>query len=120
MPRSPGPPHSRPLDITVAIQDHHAVLALSGEIDASNAPDIVLHADQGLGQPGVSHLTADLSGVIFIDSSGIQALVFCRGHALRQGKTFQIEGQRGQVAKILEAVGIAELLTNPAFTTDPP
>lgn len=54
--------------------DGRAVLRIAGEVDVCTAPQI-REQIQDLAAKGIVHLIADLTGVEFIDSSGLGALI---------------------------------------------
>ena len=57
------------------------VVALSGEVDASNADDLAERISRAVGNEALS-LVLDLSGVTYLDSSGVR-LVFRLSRGLR-------------------------------------
>ena len=82
------------------------VIAVSGEVDMSTAPQlddcVRTHRDRDV--------TVDLSGVSFLDSSGLAALV--RGHrALRDaGHTLRTSGERDFILRVMNIAGLTDLL----------
>ncbi|MFC8274265.1 STAS domain-containing protein [Streptomyces sp. NPDC057271] len=54
-------------------------------------------------------VTLDLSGVSFCDSSGLNALLLARRHALREGRRLTITAAGSQVTRLLEVTGSAAL-----------
>jgi anti-sigma B factor antagonist len=52
-------------------------------------------------------LRLDLSGVTFIDSSGLGVLILARGHAELHGVPFTLEGVPGHVERAFDAAGLA-------------
>lgn len=78
--------------------DHHAAGQVRGRIDAqilSGAPELVV---------------LDLSGVSFMDSSGV-GLILGRHRLLQSlGGTVSIRGVSGQTAKLLRVAGIHSVL----------
>lgn len=109
------PPAIAPLDIAATIDRGEARITLTGEIDISNADQVLSCADRYLNDPGINRVTADLAALTFIDSSGLRALAFSRRHADALDKTFRILNQQEQVTRVLEATGLDKYLTDPTY-----
>lgn len=58
-------------------------------------------------------VVVDLSGLTFLDSSGIHALVMAHQAALREGGKLYAVGAVGVVADLLDLTGVADLLRPP-------
>jgi anti-anti-sigma factor len=85
-----------------------------GEIDVA--------ASDRLGQLDGQHgsLILDLHGVTFIDSTGVAALVRLRNRCRRDGCTFAIEAVSAPVLRVLQLVGLDDLLLGSVVpATDP-
>src|SRR5690348_13709733 len=85
-----------------------AVVALTGECDLSVRDELsgVLLATVAESEVVV----VDLSGLAFLDSSGIHVLVMAHRAALREGRKLYAVGAVGVVADLLELTGVADLL----------
>jgi anti-anti-sigma factor len=85
------------------------VIAFSGEIDMATAGEIrtQLEAPIHLGGPVV----LDVSGVTFMDSTGIHAFIEA-ANALGKRGCIIIHGANGAVARVLEIVQMGTLLPN--------
>jgi anti-anti-sigma factor len=105
--------------IGVTICQDRARLAVAGEIDPTNADLVRLRACYYLDESQIADVVADLSGVTFLDSYGLRALVLCRRYADELGKTFVVRNHRGPVAKVVEATGLTRYLTDPAYRPQP-
>jgi anti-sigma B factor antagonist len=98
-------------------QDDDVVrLHLGGELDLAAKPQINDIVGRRLADPAITKLVLDLTGVTFIDSSGIGTLIGCRNIADRLGKTLQAIGAQGRVAKVLDLTGVGNLLQGDART----
>ena len=81
-------------------------IAVTGEIDMATAPELFeclcAHADRDV--------VVNLSGVGFLDSSGLGALV--RGHKVLRaaGHVLHTTGERDIVLRVLEIAGLAGIL----------
>ncbi len=92
------PSQSKLLRVEVhAVADCH-VARLFGEIDLSNAADLqsVL---SGLVKQGP--VVVDLSGLEFVDSTGLSALIVARRQAEASGNRVALAGARGPVRRVL-------------------
>ena len=66
----------------------------------------------GIGRNGVREIVFDLAGLTFIDSSGIRMLLDTRKAADQDGlDLIVVLPQNGQVRKVLELTGIADVLS---------
>jgi len=106
-------PATAPLDIAVSGGQDSVHLMLTGDIDVSNADQVLACAYRQLDKPQVTQLTVDLEQITFIDSSGLHTLVRSRRYADDLGKTFRITGHRGHVATVIEITGLTGYLTDP-------
>lgn len=96
--------------LTEALPAGGAVVSATGEIDIANA----LHLEETLvaasgrveaGAPAV----LDLSGVIFMDSTGLGALNSARRQAEERGVAWRLCGLQAPVERILDLTGVSEL-----------
>lgn len=91
----------------VDVDDVH-VVSLFGQLDLANADQV---RDALIGVAG-STVVVDLSGLQFLDSSGIAALVSARGRILASGNGFELQGARGIVRRVFEITGLSSLLVD--------
>jgi anti-sigma B factor antagonist len=83
------------------------VLVVRGDIDVEHAPDlhtIGLHAISS--SAGTMPLVVDLSSVLFMDSTGLGALVAIRNAAQASGSEVLLRGPSSRVLRILEITGM--------------
>jgi anti-sigma B factor antagonist len=87
------------------------VVALAGECDLSVRDELagVLLASVA----GSRMVVVDLSGLTFLDSSGVHTLVMAHQAALREGGKLYAVGAVGVVADLLDLTGVADLLRAP-------
>jgi len=97
-----------PLDISVESGDDRVVtVAVAGEIDLPHARDLVVALREVLaGAPAVMAL--DLSGVTFMDSTGIQVLMGARADAGKAGTEVRIRRTSEPVQRVLQLTGLLE------------
>jgi anti-sigma B factor antagonist len=93
------------------IRSGSVTVAVGGDIDLGTVPVIHAQVDALLAEDGVTGLLLDLSGVTFLDSSGIGALIGCLRKAEQQGKSFRVENAHGLVLDVLNLTNVLPLLT---------
>jgi anti-anti-sigma factor len=102
------PPHRSPLPeelrIVERIADGRRVIALCGELDLSNAALL----EERLA--GKIDTVLDLSGLSFIDSSGISVLITTAQRARSQAWTFSAQNAQPAVLRVIKLVGIDQHL----------
>jgi anti-sigma B factor antagonist len=88
--------------------DIHTI-ALTGELDLANAPMVEDELTRVEGSDAVA-IIVDLSGLTFIDSTGIRLLVSAQARARSDaGRLTLLRGQ-APVQRVFELSGVAELL----------
>ena len=86
-----------------------AVLTVTGDLDDETAGSLTGAAGRCLDQlPVVLHL--DMSGVRFLSSAGVNALLQCRDAAAEAGCTLRVISPQPGVHRVLEIVGVLPLL----------
>jgi anti-sigma B factor antagonist len=98
---------------TTTISEGVAYLVVTGEVDLANA-DELREAGEAALTPLAGTLRIDLSGVTFMDSTGLAALIAVRNKA-EPGHVFILEQPTRRVRRILEITGLHEV-----FTIEPP
>jgi anti-sigma B factor antagonist len=83
-------------------------LRLEGELDMSTEPLLrtALHKAAEGGEPVV----VDLSGVEFMDSSGLRVLIQAHQHAQRDGWSLALTAPSPPVRSLFEVAGVVEVL----------
>lgn len=84
------------------------VFALSGELDVTTAEGL---AECLTGPPG-SLIVLDLSGLTFMDSSGIGAIHAARRSTIKNGGTLVVCRPSPQVHRVLEITGLDTWITD--------
>jgi len=84
-------------------------LILTGEADLDVAPDIIELGTASLLEPTTHLLLIDLTGVTFIDSTAIGALVALRNLATGPDKKLILVGAPPRVLRILELTGLHDV-----------
>ncbi|MGW7064719.1 STAS domain-containing protein [Streptomyces sp. NPDC054904] len=97
-------------------QQPRTVVRVTGEMDQDRGRQLrtELHAalDRSRGD-----VTVDLSGLVFCDSSGLNALLAARLHAVEKGRVLRLAGPSRQMLRLLDLTGAKPLF--PIDTTPP-
>lgn len=98
---------------TLVITPIDSGFAVAGEIDAHSAPTIAAAIAESSSDP----LLIDLSGVDFVDSSGLRVLI--EAHQTRQatGRTMTLVRPSHVVSRLFEIAGVGEYLDIEATDT---
>jgi anti-sigma B factor antagonist len=96
------------LTIAIVPDDDHVTLRLTGEIDMSTAQSVREAALQAMRQHDRT-LQIDLSGVTFIDSTGLEVLLATRRRATVSGGQLQLIDPTHAVLRVLEVTGVDRL-----------
>ena len=83
---------------------------LTGELDHNVAAAIRPELDELILDPGVRRLVFDLSGLEFMDSSGIGLIIGRYKLMARRGGTVAVASCRGRVDRIFEMAGLYQLI----------
>jgi anti-sigma B factor antagonist len=81
-------------------------LAVSGDIDLASSPVVSDAIGAALAADGVATVQVNLSGVRFMDSSGIALLLKARRDADERSITLRVVGARGSALQVLELTGV--------------
>ena len=94
------------MELTISRQDgaDEGALALAGSIDMVSRQDLLDAGHQVLDAGG--SLTLDMSGVDFIDSTGIGALIELAKSSEKLGRRFAVGEKSPRVRRVLEATGL--------------
>ena len=95
--------------ISTSVRGDVLVVTVSGEVDLTTAPELTraIH----LTSAHTSRLVADLAGVTFLDSSGLNALVRGSRALEERGVGFRVvAGPDGPVRRLLDLTQLLDLL----------
>ena len=81
-----------------------------GEMDLASSPDLGRWIEAQLAGPA-SRLELDLSGVEFIDSNGLHALIHAHQYATARGSQLVLVAPSSAVRRLLELTGCDKILT---------
>jgi anti-sigma B factor antagonist len=101
---------SSPHSFAIEVDDPDASerkVRVSGELDMSTAPELSAALIKA-GEGGDGAITLDLSGVTFLDSSAIGALIAAGQELSAGGHTLRIGPRSAIVSRVLEITGLTE------------
>jgi anti-anti-sigma factor len=101
-----------PLAFTIAerAEDRRLVLTPAGELDIVSAPLLEQHAGQAVERGEHDALLLDLSGLSFIDSTGLRAIVEIGDICKKRGRDFSLAPGPPAVQRLFEVTGLDEVL----------
>jgi anti-sigma B factor antagonist len=88
--------------------DGTRLVALRGELDMLSCPQLTKCLDE-LGAAG-TNVRLDLSGLSFMDSTGVRALYSAAKHARDGGPALEVVPPVGEPMRVLEITGVNRLL----------
>ncbi len=98
------------LDITVAVGESGPVLVLAGEADMTTAAELNGALTAQLAS-GARHLTVDISGLGFVDSSVVRALALAARTMHERGGNMVLLRPQPAVARVLSLMGLDQMIT---------
>jgi anti-sigma B factor antagonist len=84
------------------------VFALRGELDLETAPALRQRLHRAI-EEGHTDLVVDLSGLTFLDSTGISVLVDALKHVRRLDGTLVLRSPATRTRRVLEIAGLVEI-----------
>ena len=91
-------------EVSVQRSGTTAIVRLAGELDLATAPELT-DVLQGL-EPACQRIILDVTGLEFIDSTGLRLAVVEHDRAAVDGFEFVIAGAAGSVLKVLRLTGL--------------
>jgi anti-anti-sigma factor len=95
--------------LETACDDGNRTLALSGELDLASSWLVDLPLLK-IGANGTTSFTLDLSGLTFIDSTGVRAVLAARGLCAARDCDFKVVPGPAHVQRLFELSGLIEHL----------
>lgn len=99
------------MPITVSRQPGGLTILLTGEIDHHGARAMMAELEESVAVLLPRALTLDLSGVTFMDSSGIALLLRMQRRLTQLGGTLRVTGIPAQPRRVLDAAGVGRLIS---------
>jgi anti-anti-sigma factor len=93
-----------PFDLRVELTDTKARLVATGELDLANAPRLEREVEAARGR--AEEVVIDLSGVTFLDSSGLKVLIVMSARAQDEGWKLGLVAPDGHARSIFEISGV--------------
>jgi anti-sigma B factor antagonist len=97
------------LEVVEARTDDAVCLTVVGEVDLGTAPRLPEHVGEAL-QSGARNVCIDLTGVSFIDSSGLAALVSCHRNVAGANGRMTVVHNGGEVLRLFELSALERAL----------
>ena len=97
------------LEITVEDSEKEVVVRLSGLINVDSSPDLRERLMAILQQPFPPAVTVDLTGVLYVETSGIATLIEALRIARHHQTIFCLRGLGGPVLRLFEVTGVLAL-----------
>ena len=98
------------LDLSTRLVADRALVTASGEVDLETASQLGEHAGAAV-QEVCPHVALDLSGVTFMDSTGLKVLLALQRRADLAGGSLVLVGPRPPVVKIFALTGLDRAFT---------
>ena len=98
------------MEINAKSTDRKLLLELSGELDHQGAAQAIRELELALDAALPLHLALDLSGVTFMDSSGIALILKAHKLARAGGGEVRVEHPSRQVLRVMETSGIERIV----------
>jgi anti-sigma B factor antagonist len=99
----------RPLAVERSSADGSELLVVEGEVDASTSSRLIATLNEAV-MDAVQSLIVDLSGVYFMDSTGLGLLLGAYRRMKRRGRGFAIVCPGGPVRRIFEVTDLVDTL----------
>jgi anti-sigma B factor antagonist len=109
LPAPGGYPPNVLFDIAISERDGWAVLAVTGELDVATAPKLRQEAVR-MSAAGQHRVVLDLSGVGFLDSTGLGVIVGILKRSRTNGGELLLAGAEPQVRKVFEITRMNDIL----------
>lgn len=98
------------LELSTRQEGERAVVTVAGEVDLETASQLGDHALHAL-RDGATHLVLDLTGVTFMDSTGLKVLISIQRRAELAGGTLAVAGPSRSVRRLLALTGLDQTFT---------
>jgi len=100
-----------PFDVDVNDEGGTVVITVSGELDLATAPEL-REACGSAAQGSAETVRIDLSGLTFLDSSGISVLVETQRDLEERGATLVLHNMNDRTRRVLDVAGLSGFFTH--------
>lgn len=108
--RVPEDPNAKSL-LDLAVQGGaETVIKISGDLDPATAPALEAALADAVADPEVSSIAVDLSGLTFLDSSGLRVFVVAREAMRAREAAFTLRSPSANVRRLLDVTGLGEVI----------
>ena len=97
------------MDILMKQFDQTTVVSIAGSVDALTAPEVTNYLSKQVAD-GLQHLVLDLSGVDFMSSAGLRAILSILKESRQQGGDLRVAAAQPGVDRILKMSGFTTIL----------
>ena len=101
---------SGPTPVEITVEGGEARAALSGEFDMNATFTVEPALERLLQDPGLDHVTVDLSGLEFIDSTGMGVLMRLQAETGSRGIELTLIPGPMRVQRVFETAGLLDAL----------
>ena len=98
------------MGLTCTGGDREICMALSGEVDHHHARGLMTEIEREIDRELPKHVTLDLGGVTFMDSSGIAVVLRCYKRTAELGGAVTVKDVPPQAEKVLRAAELERLM----------
>lgn len=98
------------LQIRQETREDELTVLIAGELDHHEARHAIERAEDLLVLYPCEKLTLDLSGLTFMDSSGLALVLHLFRTAARCGRAFSVRGAPPQAMRVFEAAGLPQVM----------
>ena len=98
------------MEVSASSHERCLTLRLKGDLDHHGAKGLIQRAEQEIDTSLPLQLSLDMSGVTFMDSSGIAVVMRCRQRMRELGGTVTLCHVPAQPRKVFDASGISRLV----------
>lgn len=88
------------------------IVTLSGELDHHNAEEVRVKIDDRIDRDNIENVILNFSGVTFMDSSGIGAVVGRYKKISNRGGNLYLAATNKNISKVFELAGLYKLIKN--------
>ncbi len=98
------------MPLVFSTKNRNLTVRLTGEIDHHAARQLMQELDREIEQTFPRQLTVDMSGVTFMDSSGISLILRTWRRMREAGGTMDVTNVPQQPARVLKAAGVPKMV----------